>query len=67
MERVPQRRIAPAPQPGGLERFSRAIERDIVPRLLEAHRAGPYPPGMLMAAADLRAAETTLNQHRHQR
>jgi len=55
VERVPQRRIAPAPQPGGLERFSGAIERDIVPRLLEAHRAGPYPPGMLMAAADLRA------------
>lgn len=55
MERVPSRRTAPAPQPGGLERFSDAIERDIVPRLMEAHRAGPFPPGMLMAAADLRA------------
>lgn len=50
MERVPSRTRAAASETGGLERHSAAIEREIVPRLLEAHRAGPFPPGMRIAA-----------------
>lgn len=48
----------PEPEPSsGLERMSGAIERDILPRLLQAHRAGPFPPGMLMAAEAALARE----------
>lgn len=52
MEHASRNPAAPAEpgQPSGLERMAGAIERDIVPRLLQAHRAGPFPPGMLIAA-----------------
>lgn len=34
----------------GLERLAAALEREIVPRLLVASRAGPFPPNLLAAA-----------------
>ena len=52
MERAPLR-SASSPEPSGLDRVSAALEHDIVPRLLASHRAGPFPPGMLLAAAAL--------------
>ena len=57
MERAPRPATAASPEPSGLERMASAIERDIVPRLLESHRAGPFPPGMLIAADAMLAAE----------
>jgi methanogenic corrinoid protein MtbC1 len=35
--------------------MSAAIERDIIPRLLQSHRVGPFPPGMLSAADEMAA------------
>lgn len=56
MERAPRPQAAASPEPSGLERMASAIERDIVPRLLASHRAGPFPPGMLIAGDALAPA-----------
>lgn len=52
MEHASSHPTAPAEpeQVSGLERMSSVIERDIIPRLLQSHRAGPFPPGLLAAA-----------------
>lgn len=60
MARAPRRSTAP-PQPepdSGLERMASAIEREIIPRLLQTHRAGPFPPGMLSAADEMAGRPT---------
>lgn len=59
MARAPSRSSAPSESaPSGLERMADAIERDIVPRLLQSHRVGPFPPGMLSAADQMAGRPT---------
>ena len=66
MENVP-RGSAAAADDDGLANFAPALEREIVPRLLTAHRAGPFPPEMLSRAGETLDAARVEELVRHLR